>query len=110
MKTKTYFPKKLIIGNRYWKFYGNSPISGFPRGGKSITNFNLPTSLTKIDAAFRWKHNNRVYLISGDMYWRLDEKDEKVAYGYPRDMSMWGGVRLPVDAAFTDVDGAFCFL
>ena len=26
-------------------------------------------------------------------------------YGYPRDMSMWGGVQLPVDAAFTDSNG-----
>ena len=39
------------------------------------------------------------------MYWRFSEKDETIEEGYPRDMSMWGGVPTPVDAAMQHVNG-----
>jgi len=35
------------------------------------------------------------------MYWKLNDSSRGVEYSYPRDMSMWAGVPLPVDAAFT---------
>lgn len=40
------------------------------------------------------------------MYWKLNETGHGIeTYSYPRDMSMWGGVPVPVDSAFTYTDG-----
>ena len=52
-----------------------------------------------------------VYCFTGDMYWRFDEENDRLNCPsdtkYPRDMAVWGGVRLPVSAAFTSFDGQF---
>lgn len=34
------------------------------------------------------------------MYWKLNEKDEYIEYDYPRDMSIWQNVPVPLDSAF----------
>lgn len=91
----------------YWELHGISISSGFPPSGRSITDFGLPDDLERVDAAFVWGHNKKVYIVSGDMYWRLNDTTKRVDYGYPRDMSMWEGVKLPVDAAFTNKEGWF---
>ena len=41
------------------------------------------------------------------MYWRYNEATGHMDYDYPRDMKMWSGVPLPVDAAFQFWDGKF---
>ena len=63
----------------------------------------------KVDAVFTWGYNGRNYIISGDMYWRLDDATGLAEVGYPRPMSMWQGVPTPVDAAFKLWDGEFHF-
>ena len=73
---------------------------GFPKEGKSLTDLGLPNDIDHIDAAFRWSYNGMTFLIAGDMYWKYNEAHMKVHRDYPRDMSMWSGVPVPVDAAF----------
>lgn len=40
------------------------------------------------------------------MYWKYDEVNKMMHSGYPKDMSAWPGVPIPVDAAMTTQDGA----
>lgn len=39
------------------------------------------------------------------MYWKLNDKETYIEYDYPRDMSIWQGVPLPLDSAFQHWDG-----
>lgn len=100
-------PAMCISGNKYWEFNGNYLVGGLSaESGKPISDFGLPADVDHIDAAFVWGHNRRTYVINGDMYWKLNETGHGIeTYNYPRDMSMWTGVSLPVDAAFTYTDG-----
>jgi hypothetical protein len=61
----------------------------------------LSTDVTKIDAAFIWKKNGRMYLFAGDDYYRYDETRQRIDYGYPRKIrDAWKGVPDNVDAVF----------
>ena len=39
------------------------------------------------------------------MYWKMDELNKMVEYDYPRPMTTWAGVPVPLDAAYMDIDG-----
>jgi hypothetical protein len=39
------------------------------------------------------------------MYWKLNENNTRAEFDYPRDMSIWRGVPVPLDAAFKFADG-----
>ena len=92
-------------GNRYWLFNGNQIIKPANSDGRPLTDFHIPEDVKKIDAAFVWGYNLRTYLVSGDMYWKMDEGNNIVEYDYPRDMGTWKGVPVPLDAAFQDLNG-----
>ncbi|GFR61642.1 matrix metalloproteinase [Elysia marginata] len=105
-------PDKRILffsGNRYWVFNSNRAAKGTTAQGRPLTDFNIPEDVKKIDAAFVWGYNLRTYLVSGDMYWKMDENNRFVEYDYPRDMGTWRGVPVPLDAAFQDVNGKTLF-
>ena len=80
-------------------------MESFPIEGRPITELGIPNDIERIDAAFVWGHNKKTYLISGRMYWRYNEDDGYVEYGYPRDMSIWSRVQIPVSSAFQYLDG-----
>lgn len=65
-----------------------------------LTALGLPPSLSHVDAAFIWGHNNRTYLFSGTLYWSLDRETGRVELDYPRDLSIWSGIGYNIDAAF----------
>ncbi|XP_060077847.1 matrix metalloproteinase-2-like [Ylistrum balloti] len=90
----------FFIGDRYWVYNSNSPVSRFPPEGRPITEFGIPSDVKKIDAAFVWSYNSRTYLISGDMYWKLNLENNHIEMDYPRDMSIWRDVPVPVSTAF----------
>lgn len=79
---------------------------GFP---KPLASLGLPPTLTHIDASFVWGHNNRTYMTSGTLYWRIDDYTGQVELDYPRDMSIWSGVGYNIDAAFQYLDGKTYF-
>ncbi|XP_065345987.1 matrix metalloproteinase-2-like isoform X1 [Cloeon dipterum] len=75
----------------------------------TLHSLGLPETLEKLDAAFVWGHNGKIYLFSGNSYWRIDDDTNKVELDYPRDMSMWSGVGYNIDAAFKWKDGKIYF-
>ena len=99
----------FFTGDRFWTFNGNSPVSGHPKEGVPLTNLGLPADVKKIDAVFVWGFNNRTYIVSGDMYWKLNEKNDFIEPDYPRDMSIWRKVPVPLDSAFKYWDGKTYF-
>ena len=92
-------------GNRYYVFTANELDYEFRNNGRPITELGFPADVTRIDAAFVWGYNMKTYLITGDMYWRYNENAGRMDDDYPRDMSMWKRVKLPVHAAFRDFYG-----
>lgn len=94
-----------LSGDKFWTFNGNSLIPGHPKTGIPLTELGLPADVKKIDAVFVWGFNNRTYIISGDMYWKLNEKNDFIEPDYPRDMSIWRKVPVPLDSAFKYWDG-----
>ncbi|ESP01496.1 hypothetical protein LOTGIDRAFT_82132, partial [Lottia gigantea] len=100
----------FFSGDRYWIFNANYLVTSFPTKGRPITDFGIPPDVKKIDTVYVWGFNNRTYLVSGDMYWKLDANNTYVEYDYPRDMSIWMGVPVPVDAAFRHWNGKTYFL
>ena len=44
---------------------------------------NLPNDVKQIDAVFKWKKNNKVYLFYGEKYWRFDDQAKSMDGGYP---------------------------
>lgn len=99
----------FFIGDKYWTFHGNNPVAGHPPEGVPLTNLGMPADVKKIDAVFVWGFNNRTYVVSGDMYWKLNEKNDQVEPDYPRDMSIWRKVPVPLDSAFKYWDGKTYF-
>ncbi|XP_004520956.1 matrix metalloproteinase-2 isoform X1 [Ceratitis capitata] len=96
----------FFIGRYYYVFDSVMLVRGYPQ---PLTSLGLPASLTHIDAAFVWGHNNRTYLTSGTLYWRLDDDTGRVELDYPRDMSIWRGIGYNIDAAFKYSNGKTYF-
>ncbi|XP_071094306.1 matrix metalloproteinase-17-like [Haliotis cracherodii] len=90
----------FFSGDKHWVFNANYLEAGYPKEGRPITELGIPPDVKKIDTVFVWGFNKRTYLVSGDMYWKLDENNTYVEYDYPRDMSIWRGIPIPIDAAF----------
>lgn len=97
-------------GDRYWMFSSNHIVSNFPKEGRRLTELGIDKEVKKIDAVFVWPYNDRTYIISGDLYWKLNKKDDYIEYDYPRDMSIWRHVPTPLDSAFHHWDGKTYFL
>lgn len=85
--------KKLYFfsGTQFWVYTGRSLLG--PRG---IEKLGLPSTVQKVDGALQ-RGNGKVLLFSGENYWRLDVKAQKMDKGYPRYTDIaFGGV--PNDA------------
>lgn len=96
----------FFVGLFFYVLAGNSQLE---QGPMPLSYLGLPLTLQKVDAAMRWGYNGHTYFFSGSMYWRFDESIQRVELDYPRDISMWKGVRGSVDAAFQYTDGKTYF-
>lgn len=84
---KLYF----FSGTRFWVYSGQSVL-----GPRSIEKLGLPDSVQKVEGALQ-RGKGKVLLFSGENYWRLDVKAQKIDRGYPRYTdAVFGGV--PNDA------------
>lgn len=84
---KLYF----FSGTRFWVYTGQSVL-----GPRSIEKLGLPSSVQKVEGALQ-RGKGKVLLFSGENYWRLDVKAQKIDKGYPRYTdTVFGGV--PTDA------------
>ncbi|XP_063152853.1 matrix metalloproteinase-9 [Candoia aspera] len=87
--------KKLFFfsGQRFWVYQGTRVI-----GPRSLDKLGIGREVRKIVGSLQRKEG-KVLLFSGDQFWRLDVKKEKVDKGYPRHTdSLFPGV--PLDANF----------
>lgn len=85
-------------------FNSNHMVANFPKEGRRISELGMK-DVKKVDAVFVWDYNKRTYLITGDMYWKLNDKEDYIEYDYPRDMGIWRNVPVPVDSAFRHWNG-----
>ncbi|XP_034732504.1 matrix metalloproteinase-9 isoform X1 [Etheostoma cragini] len=84
---KLYF----FSGTQFWVYTGKSVL-----GPRSIEKLGLPDSVQKVEGALQ-RGKGKVLLFSGENYWRLDEKAQKIDKGYPKYTDLaFGGV--PNDA------------
>ncbi|KAI5610096.1 matrix metalloproteinase-9 precursor [Silurus asotus] len=70
---KIYF----FAGNRFWMFTGQKVM-----GPRRIEKLGLPSSLKKVEGSLQ-NEKGKVLLFSGEDYWRLDLKAQRIDEGYP---------------------------
>lgn len=87
----------IFVGKHYYLFNSNQ----YYDGPIPLTDLGLPERIENVDAVTDWGHNGRAYIFTGPVYWRLDANEKSVELDYPRDMSVWSGVPMNLDAAFT---------
>lgn len=87
----------FFAGKQYWLFAANKLY----HGPLPLTHLGLPSDIESIDAISNWGHNGRVFIFSGSIYWRMDVEETHVELDYPRDMTVWKGIPIHLDAAFT---------
>lgn len=84
---KVYF----FSGQQFWVYTGKDV-----HGPRSLEKLGLPNSIQKVEGALQ-RGKTKVLLFSGDSFWRLDVKAQKIDKGYPRHTDLiFGGV--PNDA------------
>ncbi|XP_055078905.1 matrix metalloproteinase-9 [Periophthalmus magnuspinnatus] len=85
--------KKIYFfsGRQFWVYTGKDA-----HGPRSVEKLGLPNSVQKVEGALQ-RGKGKVLLFSGENFWRLDVKAQKIDKGYPRYIdSVFGGV--PNDA------------
>ena len=64
--------------------------------------YGLPHDVSKIDAAFIWRGNGRLYLFADRVYYRFDDYRGRIDYGYPKPIQgNWKGLPESVDGVTT---------
>ena len=58
----------FFIGRSYYVLAGNTQLD---EGPLPISNLGLPSSLQKVDGAFRWGWNNKIYFFSGEFFFTV---------------------------------------
>lgn len=85
-------------GDHYWGIRGNTVLPGYP---KPLSNFGLPSSVTKVDAAVHVSVISRTLLFVRNKYWSYNERRGRMDGGYPKFISRGlPGIGFRVDAAF----------
>ncbi|XP_047464027.1 matrix metallopeptidase 30 [Mugil cephalus] len=85
-------------GNHYWVVTGNTVLPGYP---KPLSDFGLPASVTKVDAAVYLPLTSRTLFFVRNRYWSYNERRGRMDVGYPK-LIRRGLPRIAfqVDAAF----------
>ena len=68
-----------------------------------ICSTNDPVSrIIAVDTVFLWGKDKKLYFFKGDKYYMYDDKKEKMAFGYPKNITdFWGEIPANLNAAFT---------
>ena len=88
------FCRYWIYDNNFRRIVRSARLSNFIKNSKA-------TGLDRIDAAMVWDGNSRVYFFRKDKYWRYNEARKEIDPDYPKSISVWRGVKSPVDAVFS---------
>ncbi|XP_031727456.1 matrix metallopeptidase 30 [Anarrhichthys ocellatus] len=85
-------------GDHYWRIRGNAVLPGYP---KPLSDFGLPPSVTKVDAAVYVSVTGRTLLFVQNRYWSYNERRGRMDGGYPKSIRReLPGIGSRVDAAF----------
>uniref|UniRef100_UPI0037E7A708 matrix metallopeptidase 30 n=1 Tax=Semicossyphus pulcher TaxID=241346 RepID=UPI0037E7A708 len=88
----------LFEGDHYWGIRGNTILPGYP---KPLSDFGLPGSVTKVDAAVHVSFISRTLLFVRGKYWSYNERMGRMDDGFPKTISTeLSGVGYSVDAVF----------
>ncbi|KAM9348037.1 matrix metallopeptidase 30 [Symphorus nematophorus] len=88
----------LFEGDHYWGVRGETVLPGYP---KPLTDFGLPASVTKVDAAVHVKFISRTLIFVRNKYWSYNERRERMDGGFPKFIHRGlPGIGYRVDAAF----------
>ncbi|KAJ3585910.1 hypothetical protein NHX12_012317 [Muraenolepis orangiensis] len=68
----------FFAGTQFWVDTGKNVL-----GPRSIAKLGLPSTVEKVEGSLQ-RGKEKVLLFSGENYWRLDLKAEKIDRGYPR--------------------------
>ncbi|EAT45766.1 AAEL002982-PA, partial [Aedes aegypti] len=90
----------------YWIFDG---LNFLHPEARPITDFGLPNTLEKVDAAMVWSKNQKTYLFAGDQFWRFNDTTGTLDEDYPRSMDRWYGIPTNLDAATSVASGKTYF-
>ena len=72
-----------------------------------MSDLGLPDELHNMDAVFTWRRNTKTYFFKGDQYWRY--YNNKVDLGYPKKISVWGGIPEDISAVMVWRNGKTYF-
>ncbi|XP_077355407.1 macrophage metalloelastase-like [Festucalex cinctus] len=87
----------LIEGDHYWQVKRNTVLPGFP---KPLSDFGLPSSVTKVDAAVHVPFVGRTLFFVKNKYWSYNERRGRMDRRNPRLIrTELPGIGYRVDAA-----------
>lgn len=75
----------FFIGDQFWVTSDGITFQK-PR---SLHELGISRKVNRLDAAFVWGKNGRTYLFSNNLYWKLNDHENEVEPGYPKDISNW---------------------
>ena len=93
----------VFSGSSYNLYVGYNFVNGpySIHDGRGPLKLNLPRSVKKIESAFAWHKEGKVYLFSNWQYWSYDIIMKRLDDGYPKQIgSGWRGVNQNIDAAY----------
>ncbi|KAM8741135.1 matrix metallopeptidase 30 [Acanthopagrus schlegelii] len=87
-------------GDHYWGIRGNTVLPGYP---KPLSDFGLPSSVTKVDAAVYVAFIGRTLIFVRNKYWSYNERRGRMDGGFPKFIHReLPGIGYRVDAAFAN--------
>lgn len=86
----------FFIGNQLYIFESTKLVSKL-----RLYHLGMDWNVKKIDAIFRWPYNQKIYIFSGDNYYRYDEKINRVERDYPQLIEGTFRDVYDIDTAFT---------
>ncbi|XP_068186500.1 macrophage metalloelastase-like [Antennarius striatus] len=88
----------LFEGDHYWGVRGSTVLPGYP---KPLSDFDLPSSVSKVDAAIYNPITGRTLLFVKNKYWSYNERRGRKDPGFPKLIRRGlPGIGSRVDAAF----------
>ncbi|XP_044078701.1 collagenase 3-like [Siniperca chuatsi] len=97
----------LFKDRRVWAFSGYDLVPGYP---KSISNFGLPSTVKKIDAALYDEKSGKTLFFVGRDYYSYDEAKKTMDKGFPKRLDeTFSGLTGKVTAAFQNKGFAYIY-
>ncbi|XP_032432678.1 collagenase 3-like [Xiphophorus hellerii] len=91
----------LFKGSKVWAFSGTQLVQGYP---KSLSEFGLPSFLTKVDAAFQDTRSGKTYLFWGGYFYLTFDESRKAVESFSWVRQKFSGMSNKVAAA-TEKEG-----